>query len=58
MAIFSSDSETCALSEAMGTINAANSSVSASYRDDEWSSGLQVKLSEIFKTDKSSNHAF
>jgi threonine aldolase len=37
----------------MDSIIAINSGVSASYGDDEWSSNLQTKLSEIFETEVS-----
>ena len=50
-ALFTSDNVTGACPEVMDAVVAANSGIAASYGDDEWSSSLQTKLSEIFETD-------
>jgi len=42
---------TGACPEVMDAVVAANSGIATSYGDDEWSSRLQTKLSEIFETD-------
>lgn len=51
MTLFMSDNVTCACSEVMDAVVAANSGTAASYGDDGWSADLQKKLSEIFETD-------
>lgn len=51
MALFTSDNVTCACSEVMDAVIAANTDIATSYGDDDWSSRLQVRLSEIFETD-------
>ena len=50
-ALFTSDNVTSACAEVMDAVVAANSGIAASYGDDEWSSSLQAKFSEIFETD-------
>ena len=50
-ALFASDNVTSACPEVMDAIIAANSGIAESYGDDQWSSRLQTKLSEIFETD-------
>lgn len=49
--LFASDNVTGACPEVMDAVVAANSGIATSYGDDEWSSRLQTKLSEIFETD-------
>lgn len=49
--LFTSDNVTGACPEVMDAVVAANSGIAASYGDDEWSSSLQTKMSEIFETD-------
>ena len=49
--LFASDNVTGACPEVMDAVVAANSGIAPSYGDDEWSSHLQTKLSEIFETD-------
>ena len=51
MTVFTSDNVTCACPEVLDAVVASNAGVSASYGDDEWSSRLQTKISEIFETD-------
>ncbi len=50
-ALFASDNVTSACPEVMDAVIAANSGIAESYGDDQWSSRLQTKLSEIFETD-------
>ena len=50
-ALFTSDNVTSACPEVMDAVIAANSGIAESYGDDQWSSRLQTKLSEIFETD-------
>ena len=50
MTIFTSDNVTPACPEVMEAVLAANSGDAASYGDDQWSSNLQDKLSEVFET--------
>ena len=50
-ALFSSDNVTSACPEVMDALIAANSGIAGSYGDDEWSSALKSKLSEVFETD-------
>ena len=50
-ALFSSDNVTSACPEVMDALIAANSGIAVSYGDDEWSSALKSKLSEVFETD-------
>ena len=50
-ALFASDNVTSACPEVMDAVIEANSGISESYGDDEWSSRLKEKLSEIFETD-------
>ena len=50
-ALFASDNVTSACPEVMNAVIEANSGVSESYGDDEWSSRLKEKLSEVFETD-------
>ena len=49
--LFASDNVTGACPEVMDAVVDANSGIATSYGDDEWSSRLQTKLSEIFETD-------
>ena len=49
--LFASDNVTGACPEVMDAVVTANSGIATSYGDDEWSSRLQTKLSEIFETD-------
>ena len=49
-ALFASDNVTSACPEVMDAVIEANSSISESYGDDEWSSRLKEKLSEVFET--------
>ena len=51
MAVFASDNITSACPEIMDAVIDANSGISASYGDDEWTSRLHDKLSEIFETE-------
>lgn len=51
MSLFVSDNVTPACPEVMEAILAANAGIAASYGDDQWSAGLQDRLSEIFETD-------
>lgn len=51
MTLFTSDNVTCACPAVLDAVIDANSGVSASYGDDQWSSRLQAKLSDIFETD-------
>jgi len=50
-ALFASDNVTSACPEVMDAVIEANSGISESYGDDEWSSRLKEKLSEVFETD-------
>jgi threonine aldolase len=50
-ALFASDNVTSACPEVMNAVIEANSGISESYGDDEWSSRLKEKLSEVFETD-------
>jgi threonine aldolase len=49
-ALFASDNVTSACPEVMNAVIEANSGISESYGDDEWSSRLKEKLSEVFET--------
>jgi len=49
-ALFASDNVTSACPEVMDAVIEANSGISESYGDDEWSSRLKEKLSEVFET--------
>ena len=49
--LFASDNVTSACPEVMDALIEANSGISGSYGDDEWSSILKTKLSEVFETD-------
>jgi threonine aldolase len=49
-ALFASDNVTSACPEVMDAVIEANSGISKSYGDDEWSSRLKEKLSEVFET--------
>jgi len=50
-ALFASDNVTSACPEVMDAVIEANSGISESYGDDEWSSRLKEKLSEVFEID-------
>ena len=49
-ALFASDNVTSACPEVMDALIQANSGISQSYGNDEWSSKLKEKLSEVFET--------
>ena len=49
-ALFASDNVTSACPEVMDAVIEANSGISESYGEDEWSSRLKEKLSEVFET--------
>ena len=49
--LFASDNVTSACPEVMDALIEANSGIAGSYGDDEWSSILKAKLSEVFETD-------
>ncbi|MDC0197754.1 low specificity L-threonine aldolase [Candidatus Thioglobus sp.] len=49
--LFASDNVTSACPEVMDALIEANSGIADSYGDDEWSSILKAKLSEVFETD-------
>ncbi len=49
--LFASDNVTSACPEIMDALIEANSGIAESYGDDEWSSILKTKLSEVFETD-------
>ena len=48
-ALFTSDNVTGACPEVMDAVVATNSGIAVSYGDDEWSSSMQTKFSEIFE---------
>jgi len=52
-ALFASDNVTSACPEVMDAIFAANSGIAESYGDDNWSSNLKKKLTDIFEIDVS-----
>ena len=49
--LFASDNVTSACPEVMDALIEANSGIAGSYGDDEWSSILKTKLSEVFETE-------
>ncbi len=51
MTLFASDNVTGACPEVMDAVVEANSGVSVSYGDDEWSMRLRGKIAEVFETD-------
>ncbi len=49
--LFASDNVTSACPEVMDALIEANSGIASAYGDDEWSSILKTKLSEVFETE-------